>query len=482
MLRAAAVITILALPTAACAAPTPAPAPATEVAHPTSEPPDTTRPPQFVVVSFDGAGDADLWRYWRAVGRRDHAHFTFFLSGVYLLSRAGASFYHPPGRPVGSSAIGFVEAPPGTTDRAYIGQLLEQIAEGRAEEQELGTHFNGHFCGPRGVASWTAADWGTELDAFDSLLEGALDHNGLGPGDAAPPPPASTVVGERTPCLEGDLSALYPVLRARGLRYDASRSAPRGDWPVREQGIWSLPLGIVERAGTSQRNVAMDYSFYVNQSGAVDAPAAATPALEEQTYQSYLGAFRASYLGDRAPLNIGHHFTTWNHGAYLRALTRLLDGVCRVPEVRCVALAELADWLDVQPPGRLAAAARGDFPHPAEVLLRRPIPRARADPRPAPGDGCHAGVRTGVTTAQSGWLCGDRSRRERCMMVPWMPRRHAGGSRSGCSPSSPRCSRPGRSRRPAPGSTTPPGCSVRPTAPRSSARPPPWPRPGRRWW
>jgi hypothetical protein len=390
MTHPAAAIVAVTLLSVACAAPSgrgtgitpPTPAHAAVASPPSAppapSPPDATRPPQFVVVSFDGAGDVDLWRYWRAVGRRDNAHFTFFLSGVYLLSRAGARLYHPPRRPAGSSDIGFVEAAGGATDRAYIAELLDQIAAGRAEGHELGTHYNGHFCGPRGVASWTAADWATELDAFNGLLEGALEHNGLGPADAAPPPPAAAVAGGRTPCLEGDLRTLYPVLRARGFRYDASQSAPQGDWPVRDGGIWSFPLGILRRAGSPYRNLAMDYSFYVNQTGAVEAAAAAEPALEEQTYQSYLGYFRDSYLGDRAPLSIGHHFTRWNHSAYLRALTRLLDGVCRVPEVRCVSFAELAGWLDAQAPERVAAMARGDFPH-AEVIAAPSAPAGRPD-------------------------------------------------------------------------------------------------------
>jgi len=39
------------------------------------------RPPQFLVVSFDGSGGTQLWPYWRDVARRAHAHFTFFVSG-----------------------------------------------------------------------------------------------------------------------------------------------------------------------------------------------------------------------------------------------------------------------------------------------------------------------------------------------------------------------------------------------------------------
>ncbi|HEX6492107.1 MAG TPA: hypothetical protein VF112_01275 [Candidatus Dormibacteraeota bacterium] len=338
-------------PSARSAARTPAapPPPPAWTAPRATPPPGSGRPPQFVAVSFDGSGDIGLWRYWREVARRDHAHLTFLLSGVYLLSSADARLYHPPRRPAGTSDIGFVEAAPGMSDRATIAGLLDEIAAGRAEGNELGTHFNGHFCGPRGVASWTAADWGAELDAFDSLLAGARVHSHLTEAQAAAPPPPAAIVGARTPCLEGDPGVLYPVLRARGFHYDSSTTANLGEWPVRDRELWSLPLTVVHRSATPYDNVAMDYSFYVNQSGAVDAPATVEPVLEEQTYASYLEAFRTLYASDRAPLIIGHHFTTWNHGAYLRALTRLLDTVCGMPEVRCVSLAELAEWLDAHP-------------------------------------------------------------------------------------------------------------------------------------
>src|SRR5919201_3065596 len=53
-------------------------------------------PPQFVVVSFDGSGGIRLWPYWRGVARRAHAHFTFFVSGVYLPPEGGRLRYHPP--------------------------------------------------------------------------------------------------------------------------------------------------------------------------------------------------------------------------------------------------------------------------------------------------------------------------------------------------------------------------------------------------
>src|SRR5919202_37553 len=61
--------------------------------------------PQFVVVSFDGSGGIRLWPYWRSVARRAHAHFTFFVSGVYLLDENRRSLYRPPRHEAGTSDI-----------------------------------------------------------------------------------------------------------------------------------------------------------------------------------------------------------------------------------------------------------------------------------------------------------------------------------------------------------------------------------------
>src|SRR5438128_3065344 len=95
------------------------------------------RPPQFVMISFDGSGDPVLWKHWRAVGRRTGARFSFFLSGVYLLDRAHARAYHPPRHRPGSSDIGFSDSP------ADVRALVRQIDLGYGEGHELGTHYNG---------------------------------------------------------------------------------------------------------------------------------------------------------------------------------------------------------------------------------------------------------------------------------------------------------------------------------------------------
>jgi hypothetical protein len=178
------------------------------------------------------------------------------------------------------------------------------------------------------VGEWTAADWSHELDQFDRLLFHGHEL----------PFGRSEVVGERTPCLQGDFAALYPVLARRGFRYDASRSAPLGTWPWRERGIWAVPLPEIPLAGHTFDAIAMDYNFLANQVGE------RASQVEDETYRSLWNAFWTSYRGNRAPLQLGNHFETWNHWAYDRALERFLLRACRLPEVRSRIVACVQRW------------------------------------------------------------------------------------------------------------------------------------------
>jgi hypothetical protein len=305
--------------------------------------PPPVRPPQFVVVSFDGAGGEQMWTYWRSLARRAHAHFTFFVSGAYLVDWAHRMRYRPPGRERGSSAIGFALP----TGDLTVARTIRAMAAGYREGHEIGTHFVGHFCGAGGVGDWTAAEWRSELRQFDALLFRAGRKLPFGRDE---------IVGDRTPCLEGNLDALYPVLRAHGFRYDASRLAPLGRWPQRRLGLWSFPLSELPFIGHTFRVVSMDYNLFANQVGLAPAQA------ERQSYRTFWNAFRVSYLGNRAPLSIGQHFETWNSWAYDHALTRFLLRACRLPEVRCVSFRRLADFLDSVPAARLRRYESGRFP------------------------------------------------------------------------------------------------------------------------
>jgi peptidoglycan/xylan/chitin deacetylase (PgdA/CDA1 family) len=309
------------------------------------------RGPQFVVVSFDGSGGIRLWPYWRAVARRAHAHFTFFVSGVYLLPEAQRRRYQGPRHRAGVSDIWFARPDLGLSAGQVVRRTLAEIAGAYREGHEIGTHFNGHFCEPYAgnVDEWSAADWSRELDQFDRLLfrmPGALP---FGPRE---------IVGERTPCLQGRLPVLYRVLARRGFRYDASALAPLGSWPRRRLGIWSVPLLEVPFPGHSYRVVSMDYNLFANQTGGVSGSRSLEPRIERETYLTLRRAFRTSYRGNRAPFVYASHFETWNHWAYDRALTRFLLETCGLPDARCVSYRELVGWLDARTSGRASAPKR----------------------------------------------------------------------------------------------------------------------------
>src|SRR3712207_8674109 len=57
-----------------------------------------------------------------------------------------------------------IRRPPRSTLFPYT--TLFRSSEVRAawlDGHEIGTHFNGHFCGDDGVALWTPADWAEEI-------------------------------------------------------------------------------------------------------------------------------------------------------------------------------------------------------------------------------------------------------------------------------------------------------------------------------
>jgi hypothetical protein len=316
-----------------------------------------------VVVSFDGSGGLQLWPYWRSVAQQTHAHFSFFVSGVYLLDEQRRTLYHPPRHAAGSSDIGFAQAEGSHSAADVVRGTLEQIAAAYREGHEIGTHYNGHFCAPYegSVGEWDADDWRQELEEFDRLLFQASANNELRPPVPLPFGPRE-IVGGRTPCLQGRLPILYRVLAEYGFRYDASQVGRLGDWPRRELGIWDVPLLEIPFVGHTFRVVSMDYNFFANQTAGVTGQPSVGPTVERETYLSLRGAFQTSYYGNRAPLSFGNHFETWNHWAYDRALSRFLLATCRLPEVRCVSFRELVDWLDAQPPRVLRRFSSGRFP------------------------------------------------------------------------------------------------------------------------
>jgi hypothetical protein len=310
------------------------------------------RPPQFVVVSFDGVGWHQEWVHWMAVAHQVPFRFTGFLSGTYLLSDATRDRYHPPYYPPGTSEIGW-GAP------ADVPVEIRDLNRAVAAGMEIGTHFNGHFCASAGLPSggdtWTTRDWGVELDQFLHLLRDYRPDNSL-PRPVRLHVRLADITGDRTPCLEGTPAALYPALTARGFAYDASFTRPALTWPTRDRasGLWQLGMTTFPLHGTGHPVTTMDYNYFFTERGGVDGTAAEARADERQVLATYDDLYRQSLHGDRAPIILGNHFNDWNHGAYVTALTSFVLDVCGRPDTRCVPFRDLVAWLDVQSPRTLA--------------------------------------------------------------------------------------------------------------------------------
>jgi hypothetical protein len=306
------------------------------------------KPPQFVVFSWDGAlqGDDGLFSHYRELAEEYDAHMTFFLTGIYLVPKSKKDLYAPPQHSKGSAAISFA------TDE-HIRTTLEQLGKAWQGGNEIGTHFNGHFCGEKGGGDWSVAEWKSEIDQFYDFAEKWKTNTGFRELDPLPFDFRKEVTGGRAPCLEGQEN-LLTAAKDYKWRYDASSAGDFQIWPHKKNGIWDFPLQMLPYEGGKYQGLSMDFNFLYNQSeGETEGDPANYPQWEEETVASYMSGFNRVYYGSRAPLFIGNHFEDWNGGIYMRAVDRVVKTMCTKKDVKCVSFRELADWLDVQKPGTL---------------------------------------------------------------------------------------------------------------------------------
>ncbi|MEV6110028.1 hypothetical protein AB0M28_35780 [Streptomyces sp. NPDC051940] len=297
------------------------------------------QPPQFVVFSWDGAGEdgSGLFEHFREVGKKYDATMTYFLSGLYVLPESKRTQYTAPGHAPGASDIGFL-------NDLHVRQTLEQVRAAWLDGHEIGTHFNGHFCGPTGVDSWSVEDWKSEISQAKQFVK--TWRTNLGDTKSAPLPfdYDKELVGSRTPCLEGRKN-LVKAAGQLGWRYDTS-GVNLQVWPQKEEGVWNLSMHTVPFPGSSREELTMDYNYKVN-------PLITPATAEGQMYRSLMMGFERSYSGNRAPVIIGNHFEQWHGGAYMRAVESTIKTLCPRADVQCVSFRQLADWLDAQDPAVL---------------------------------------------------------------------------------------------------------------------------------
>jgi hypothetical protein len=338
------------------------------------------KPPQFVVFSWDGSGEDSqkLFSHFRKVAKENHANMTFFLSGVYLLPEEKRDLYKPPQHSPGRSDIGF-------NDQQGIADTVKQARLAWLEGNEIGTHFNGHFCGPDGgVGTWSVDEWKSEIAQAKQFVKSWKTNTGM--KNAAPLPfdYDKELIGARTPCLEGQKNFMKAA-RQLGFRYDSS-GVNNQVWPKKKEGLWDLSMQLVPFPGHNYEQLTMDYNFMVNQSGTrTQGDPDKFDYWGDQMRDGLIKGFYRAYDGNRAPLIIGNHFESWNGGTYMRAVEDVVKEACNKPEVRCVSFHELVDWLDAQDPQileKLRTLNVGEAPKQgwASFLAARPAPAPKGVP------------------------------------------------------------------------------------------------------
>lgn len=171
-----------------------------------------------MVFSWDGAGEDSqkLFSHFRAVAKKYDARMTYFLSGVYLLPEEKKGLYDPPQHSAGRSDIGF-------NDTEGIRHTLTELRAAWQDGNEIGTHFNGHFCGPDGgVGTWSVEEWKSEISQAKSFVKSWKTNTPALKGEAPLPfDYDKELIGARTPCLEGQKN-MVAAARTMGFRYDSS--------------------------------------------------------------------------------------------------------------------------------------------------------------------------------------------------------------------------------------------------------------------
>ncbi|MGW1297854.1 hypothetical protein [Streptomyces sp. NPDC002533] len=308
------------------------------------------KPPQFVIFSWDGAGEVGngLFPRFLELAKEHDAAMTFFLSGIYLLPESKKSLYRPPNNPRGASDIGYL-----TDD--HVKDTLKYVRQAWLDGHEIGTHFNGHFCGGSGsVERWTPAQWHSEINQAVSFVTEWRTNTGWENEEPLPFDYRKELVGGRTPCLLGQ-DNLLPTARKLGWRYDASSPGGRQTWPVKRGGVWDLPLQAMPFPGHSFEVLSMDYNILANQSqNSTKGMPSRYPGWRKQATDAYLAGFQRAYESNRAPFYIGNHFEEWNGGIYMDAVEEVIKKVADKDDVRLVSFRQYVDWLDAQDPAVLA--------------------------------------------------------------------------------------------------------------------------------
>ncbi|MEO7126532.1 MAG: polysaccharide deacetylase [Nakamurella sp.] len=308
------------------------------------------KPPQFIIFSLDGAGSHDIWKEFLAAAATSRARFTAFLTGTYLLDDAHASAYTGPGHKPGVSAVGF------GGDKSDLATEVADLNAAWAAGHEIGTHYNGHFCSGNAPSGndWSVADWDSELGQFMKFVDTFRSINGYTDVPALAFSSAD-IRGGRIPCLEGDLAAVTPVWKKYGMTYDSSKNRFTGiGWPEAIDGIWEFQMPYAYSPAFDRKVIGMNYNMWTAFNGAKDDPSSA-PQLRAQVKRTYDYQFAQVYAGNRAPLVIETHASTWNGNSFVPPALDFMKEVCVKANVICATYSDVVTWMQAQDPKVLQA-------------------------------------------------------------------------------------------------------------------------------
>lgn len=328
------------------------------------------RPPQFVLLAFDGSKSLPMWEETTSFARENNIKFTYFISGVYFLAPGDKNLYHEPRHGRGRSAIGWGK---GESD---ISNRVRAVKAAIEEGHEIASHANGHYDG----SGYSRSQWSSEMRQFEDIMLAVPDrYNVLRVRGEQMWPDyfQGRMIGFRAPLL-GHNTNMFRVLENQGYLYDTSKVDQMGYWPEKIKGVWNFPLAGLRKARTNRRTLSMDYNFYYGDSEGKRGDASNFGFYEDQMYETYIQYFTHNYFGNRAPVDIGHHFSKWNGGAYWRAMKRFAKTVCPLPEVRCVTYSDLVDFVESAGPSRIASYAEAKFTPMSQRGIDLPVIPQRA--------------------------------------------------------------------------------------------------------
>ncbi len=304
-----------------------------------------TSTPQFVLLSFDGSKNLEMWKETREFAQKMNnegkpLHFTYFINSIYFLTEKNRDIYESPRSPRGESMIGFGD------NEENVALRAKEVKKAYEEGNEIASHSAGHFLGK----SWNEEEWTKEFTSFEDLILNIQKNN----PDVEIPDLSflkNEIAGFRAPDL-GVGEDLYKTLKKFNFSYDASGVGLPDTFPIKdENGIWHIPLNTIEIGEERGYTISMDYSLWMYQSHGVNEALKGTPLWNKyfnDVKKAYLEYFDRNYQNKRAPVSIGHHFSLWNDGVYWEAMKSFAEEVCGRKDVYCVTFKEYVKYLNLK--------------------------------------------------------------------------------------------------------------------------------------